>query len=780
VDLHARRAPHAGAGARRLSHTGLHPSSLFPHARPPRPLVRPVTHPALARPVRRLFGDGPLPEPARQLVSTAGTIIADIERQRDVTNSLLEEVARELEHRLERARAGEVRYRQLFDAAPQPAFVLRRGDLVVIDWNEAAERVLGWRRGDVLDREVHALGLLTGPDCPLGARLLQPEPLPAGEPVTTRLTGRDGHPVDVAAEVCDLPTGGVPAVLVALRDLAAERTMASPVPAFLERAGIAMQRLTFEGEILEANRACRALLGHDPDALAATAFVALAAPDAVGTVRDALAELASGARATHTFEARFRHAAGTDVWIQVTLATVTAAGGRWLMAMLQDATERKRTEQQLVRQAFEDELTGLANRAVFRDRLAHALERRARHRTDVAVLLLDLDGFKRVNDSLGHAAGDALLRAIAHRITATVRAGETVARLGGDEFAIVIESVHQDEDPLALSERLLREIAAPVEIAGREVIVNVSIGIAIAQPRDDGDTVLRNADTAMYSAKASGKQCARVFDPAMHARALVWLEVEQDLRRAVALDEFELHFQPLLRLDTRALRGFEALLRWRHPIRGFVAPDEFLAVAEETGLVVPIGRWVLFEACRQAARWPAAGDHALSISVNVAPRQIEYEHFVPDVRAALADSGLDPRRLVLEITESQIMRTPELAKERLHALRELGVRIAIDDFGTGYSSLSHLQFFPVDELKIDRTFVSRVQEGDRDASFVRTMVSLARSLGVEVVAEGIEDAAQERFLALLGCHTGQGYLYSRPLTASATELYARTRGASAA
>jgi diguanylate cyclase (GGDEF)-like protein/PAS domain S-box-containing protein len=738
-------------------------------------------HPALTRPVRRLFGDEAPPEATRQLIKVAGTIIADIERQRDVTTHMLEELARELEDRLERARASESRYHMLFDAGPHPTFVLRRSDRAVLDWNSAAERVLAWPREDVLQRAVETLGLCEA-GCQFAMRLMGTGPMSAADVVETRLHARDGRLVDVEVQGLDMQLGGEPAVLVMLRDVTAQRVAeraqqesAARVRAFFDHAGIAIQLLALDGTILEANSACRDMFGHHAETLLGTRVLDLACPDAVPLVQEAITELVTAARDVVTFEACFRHAEGTTVWGQVTIATVALGGERRLMAMLQNATDRKRMEQQLVQQAFEDELTGLANRALFRDRLAHALDRRLRHRTDVAVLLLDLDGFKRVNDSLGHAAGDALLRAIARRIALTVRAGETVARLGGDEFAIVIESVQQDEDPMALADRLLREIATPVEIAGREVVVNVSIGIAIAQPGEDGDAVLRNADTAMYSAKSAGKQCARLFDPAMHARALVWLEIEQDLRRALGQDEFELHFQPLLRLGSGALRGFEALLRWRHPRRGLMAPSEFLGVAEETGLVVPIGRWVLHEACRHAAAWGADVEPAPTISVNVAPRQLEDDGFINDVRDALRASGLEPRRLVLEITESQIMRTPELAKERLHALRALGVRIAIDDFGTGYSSLSHLQFFPVDELKIDRSFVARVDDGDRGASFVRTMVSLAQSLGVEVVAEGIEHDAQERFLTTLGCDTGQGYLFSRPMTGDDAEVYARER-----
>lgn len=742
-------------------------------------------HPALARPVRRLWGTTPLPKEAQSLVDAASDILADVERDREFIAHNMEELARELEQRLERVRASEDRYRILFDSGPHATFVLRRCDRVVLDWNAAAERTLGWTRGDVLDRAVDGLGLCEM-GCQFAARLMSLAPILSSDVVETTLHARDGRLVEVEVQGLEMLLGATPAVLVMLRDVTAQRIAerseqesAARFQAFFNHAGIAVQLLTIDGTITRANPACREMLGYAPDELIGESMTRLLCLDGDPAIPDAFAELVTAARETVTLETQFRHKDSSLVWGQVTLAVVSHGDERRLMVMLQDATERKRMEQELIRQAFEDDLTGLANRALFRDRLHHALERRARTCADVAVLLLDLDGFKRVNDSLGHAAGDALLRTIAQRIANTVRAGETVARLGGDEFAIVIESMQHDEDTQALADRLLRVISAPVDVVGREVVVSVSIGIALAQVDEDGDAVLRNADTAMYSAKTSGKQCARLFDPSMHARALVWLEVEQDLRRAVVAQEFELFYQPLLKLGSGALRGFEALLRWRHPSRGIISPAEFLAVAEETGLVIPIGRWVLREACCRAATWPEESGSLPSISVNVAPRQLEYEHFVDDVRDALTITGLRPDRLVLEITESQIMRAPDLAKNRLQAIRELGVRIAIDDFGTGYSSLSHLQFFPVDELKIDRTFVARLEDGERGASFVRTMVALARSLGVEVVAEGIERQAQQDFLTNLGCDTGQGYLFSRPIESKELAAYVAELGVAA-
>jgi len=734
-------------------------------------------HPALVRPIRRHFGDLVPSGATAAVLEAASELLAEMDRARELTTGSMDVLSEELARGHERVRAGEARYRMLFDAVPHPIFLLRRVDRVVLDWNPTAERTLGWLRDEVVGRAVDELRLCQM-GCAFATRLMGNAEILLQDVVETALCHRDGHRLDVELQGLDTRVGETDAVLVLVRDVSAqrsaerqERESSARFRAFFDHAGIAIQLLTLEGVITEANAACRELFGYDDAELLGRDIAGLLVEVDDSSVATGCAEVMAGVRDAVELEREFRHKDGRAVWAQVTLARVQRGDDPRLMAMLQDVTERKRMEAALTRQAFEDELTGLANRALFRDRLRHALGRRTRSNADVAVLLLDLDGFKRVNDSLGHAAGDALLHAIAQRIAGTVRAGETVARLGGDEFAVVIEALTEGDDPVLLAERLLRVIARPVTVADREVVVGVSIGLAVAQPGEDADAVLRNADTAMYSAKQSGKHCVRRFDPSMHARALVWLEIEQDLRRALAHQEFTIHFQPLLRLESGVLRGFEALVRWNHPRRGLVPPSEFLPVAEETGLIVSVGRWVLAEACRQAQRWPAVGDAPLSVSVNVAPRQLEHDAFLSDVRAALDESALPPGRLILEITESQIMRTPELAREKLQAIRELGVRIAIDDFGTGYSSLSHLQFFPVDELKIDRTFVARLGDGEREASFVRTMVSLARSLGVEVVAEGIELEAQRDFLNGLGCETGQGFLFSRPMPAPELAAY---------
>lgn len=735
-------------------------------------------HPAIARQVRRKLGADALTPAVADVLEAASRALRDLERDRDVVGRTMDELSHELEDRLESMRESEQRYRMLFDQSPFPNLLVRRADMRLIGWNLAAERTFGWKLADVVDRPLSSLRLCRS-NCEVALTIAGSGAIDKDRVMCTTLMTRDGDCIDAEVHAMSMMLGDGESVLVTIRDVTdrnrAERSAresAARFNAFFDHAGIAIQLLTPDGIIVEANTACLDILGYDAGELAGRAIIDLLERTDSDILPLACMEVAHGMRESAQVELPFMHKLGGFMWAQVTIARVHREDGTRLMAMLQDVTERKRMERELERQAFQDELTGLANRVLFRDRLQHALERRGRSNAQVAVLLLDLDGFKRVNDSLGHAAGDELLRSIGHRIGACVRAGETVARLGGDEFAIVIESAQDEHEPQELAERLLRTVAMPVIVASREVVVNVSIGIAMADVTDDSDTVLRNADTAMYAAKSVGKHCARTFDPSMHANALVRMELEQDLRQALANDEFQLFFQPLVHLRTGALRGFEALVRWKHPRRGLVSPAEFLPVVEETGMIVPLGRWVLREACFRAAAWPhdpSTGNP--TVSVNLAARQIDHPALLDEVRSALADSGLAPHRLMLEITESEIMRSPEIARERLQQLRALGIRVAIDDFGTGYSSLSHLQYFPVDELKIDRSFVSRLREGDRELSFVRTIVALAQSLDVEIVAEGIEHVMERDALASLGCHIGQGYLYARPLDAIGLASY---------
>ena len=535
--------------------------------------------------------------------------------------------------------------------------------------------------------------------------------------------------------------------------------------AFFEHAGITIHVLSLDGVILEVNPASQEFLGYEPRELVGRAATSLSPEEDLEATRELGQELRDGIRTAVTHERRFFHKQGHIVWGQVTLSIIPHDGEPRMIGMIHDITERKRTEGQLLRQAFQDELTGLANRVLFRDRLRHALERRDRYATRVAVILLDLDGFKRVNDTFGHAVGDELLQTVGRRIVSSVRTGDTVARLGGDEFAVAIEELRERDDPQTLADRLLMLLRMPMRVGGREITVGASIGIAVAEASDDEETVLSKADAAMYAAKSSGKACVRRFDPSLFRQTMEWMELDSDLRLAIDRREFALEFQPVVHLGTGRVRGFEALVRWHHPTRGEVTPGAFLPVADDTGLIVAIGRWVLHEACAQAVRWRFGGE-PLTLSVNVAARQLDHEDLVDDVRTALRNSGLEPSRLTLEISESDVMRDPDAVLATLDALSALGVRLAIDDFGTGHFSLSRLQMFPVNELKIDRSLVQRIQTGDRDAALVRSIVAMAKALSVDVIAEGIEQAAQVQLLEAAGCEVGQGYLFSRPLRAS--------------
>ncbi len=430
----------------------------------------------------------------------------------------------------------------------------------------------------------------------------------------------------------------------------------------------------------------------------------------------------------------------------VAVMLLSAVGLTALLALLDRAGRRRGRDGDLRRLAFEDSLTGLPNRPLLEHRIAETLVTGE----PAVVAFLDLDDFKRVNDSLGHAAGDRLLEIAGQRLSSAVRGDDTVARLGGDEFAVLAPGA---DDPQVLVDRLFDVLSAPVMLEGKRLHLRASIGIATT---DTGDDLLRNADLAMYAAKAAGTNRCAVYNAEMHVHALARLDRREQLERAIENEELVLNYQPIVDLDLGRTAGFEALVRWNHPERGMLAPGEFIPLAEETGLIVPLGRWVLREACRQAAGWAGAP----YLSVNVAGGQLEQPGFVDEVSLALTDAGLVPERLVLEVTESSLVGDAEA--ERLQALRRLGVRLAIDDFGTGYSSLSYLRRFPMDVLKIDRSFTKDVCE---DSALVRAIVAMGESLGLVLIPEGIESLEQADCLRALGCRLGQGFYFGRPVPA---------------
>ncbi len=436
---------------------------------------------------------------------------------------------------------------------------------------------------------------------------------------------------------------------------------------------------------------------------------------------------------------------------------------RGLALNFRDVTERKALEEQLRKLAFHDPLTLLANRSLFWNRVEHALELAHRSRQHVAVMFLDLDNFKNVNDSLGHDAGDRLLQAAAQRLVKTTRPSDTVARLGGDEFAILLEGIRSEDDVERIAAPITAAFNRPLLLDGREIDASASIGVACSRPGDDAEQLLRNADIAMYGAKAAGKARFVVFEPHMQEQIHDRMRLEQDIDLALARNEFFLEFQPVIDLTSRELLGVEALLRWHHPRRGVVMPTDFISTAEESNRIVELGRRVLVDACTQVRSWSdsAPAGSGLRVAVNISGRHLQQGNLVADVRHALEVSGLDPGCLVIEMTESTIMQNTEVNLERFRDLKALGVRLAIDDFGMGYSSLSYLHRFPIDILKIDRAFVSRMTEHDGGPELARAVVMLGATLGLETVAEGIENEDQVASLLDLGCVAGQGFLFAR-------------------
>jgi diguanylate cyclase (GGDEF)-like protein len=436
--------------------------------------------------------------------------------------------------------------------------------------------------------------------------------------------------------------------------------------------------------------------------------------------------------------------------------------------------------EQLTKHAFRDSLTGLPNRALFMDRLSHGLARARRRREHLAVLFLDLDRFKIINDTLGHAVGDRLLVEVSNRVGGAVRPGDTVARLGGDEFGFLLEDVADGETAEAAARRIEAELSKPLHFEGREIFITTSIGIALSSARlGTAEEILRDADLAMYHAKAKGKARHELFDSSMSAPALDRMDLEMDLRSAISRQEFRLHYQPILRLDTGKITEVEALIRWQHEKRGLLQPDAFIGLTEETGLIVPIGRWVLSEACRQARAWQLEfpSNPPLVMSVNLSAKQFQHPTLVQEIGKALAETGLDAASLKLEITESVVMQDAPATVAKLNELKDLGIRLAIDDFGTGYSSLGSLKRFPVDTLKIDRSFVRGLSKDGNDNAIVRAVITVAKTLNMDVTAEGVETDQQRIELKALGCDRAQGFLFARPAAAEhVTPLLAMSKG----
>jgi len=694
------------------------------------------------------------------LRSAAGIIGAAIQRQRV-------ERALRLETR---------RFEQLFQNTPL-AILMADGDEKVVDVNPAFEALFGFARTEVVGRPINEL--ITPPDRADEASWLSRRTF-AGTAIEHESLRRrkDGSTVPVQIFGVPVTQSGKVAMVYGIyvdmtERLRAEEALRESEEKFRSLAEQSLQGIFViaDGHVVYANPMMMTITGYDLDELVALdqrGFERMIHPsDRAFVVAAANGFEVGDGRVSPQAEYRLITKSGAVKWVLQQMRTVLFDGDLAVEGVLVDITQRKRAEEQLLQFALHDPLTGLPNRASFHDRVELALERaRGRTSTPFAVLFLDVDRFKLINDSFGHAAGDRLLVDIAHRLRRAVRPGDTVARLGGDEFTVLISDIEGEIEAVSVAQRIHSALADPFRVGEDEVFTTVSTGIAISSARyESPDEILRDADIAMYQAKSSGRARHSVFDQAMHGVVVTQLQMENDLRRAIERKEFELHYQPIVEVASGRVVAFEALLRWRHPERGLLPPGEFLSLAEETGLIVTIGEWVVRTACSQALSWmerPIDGQSP-AVSINLVGRQFSQSELVSFVESVLDDLQLPPDRLQLEITEGAVIDVPELAIDVLQRLRNLGVKVHLDDFGTGYSSLAYLQRFAVDVLKIDQGFIQRLTSDGGGAEIVSTIVTLARNLGMDALAEGIENRQQLEVVRRLGCVFGQGFLFSTPL-----------------
>jgi diguanylate cyclase (GGDEF)-like protein/PAS domain S-box-containing protein len=671
----------------------------------------------------------------------------------------------------------ELRYRRLFETAQDGILILDAETGAITDVNPYLIKMLGYTCEELLGKKLWEVGAFKDVEASKKAYLeLQTQGYIRYEDLPLRTS--DGQTMEVEFVSNVYPVGNQRVIQCNIRDIADRKRVERALIESEERYALATRGANDglwdwnlkTNEFYYSPR-WEAMLGSAEHLMEnrPEEWFQRVHPEDVERLQADLAAHLAGHTAYFESEYRMLHPDGTYHWMLSRGVAVRDANGKaYRMAGSQtDIMRRKAIEEQLQRDVLHDALTGLPNRSLFMDRLDHAVARTKRRESAVyAVLFLDLDRFKGVNDSFGHEFGDEVLVAIAQQLQGCLRTGDTVARLGGDEFVILLDDIEDEGDAIRVAQRIQDALNRPFILNGREVSLSVSIGIALAgHEYDQPEALLRNADTAMYRAKASGKAHYEIFDPSMHSHAMGQLELESDLRRAVELHEFRLYYQPILTLERERVIGAEALVRWEHPRRGLVAPGEFIPAAEETGLILPLGEWVLRTACAQAQAWQAAGYLPLRIAVNVSARQFQEESLPMLIRQVLEDTGTAGQALEVEITESTAMQDLALSLRILNELRGMGIHISIDDFGSGYSSLGYLGRFPIQTLKIDRSFIRDVADHTDNGALTSAMIALGHRLNLSVIAEGVETEDELAFLQRQECDLMQGFWFSRPVPA---------------